>query len=151
MKPKPKKMDWKIELIIETAIKTAKAPFVCEVYRPTGTYDDVIGAVIKNPTCYVSHYSIGGGDTLNFVVIEKGIIFKKVVVLMVGVEHSDKTADMVIIHLVDKTVIYNTPQKLDRGIRCMLACHNREGGMARCVTCGEDMMLLLRPRSHWKL
>ena len=47
--------------------------------------------------------------------------------------------------------IYNTPQKLDRGIRCMLACHNREGGMARCVTCGEDMMLLLRPRSPWKL
>jgi fermentation-respiration switch protein FrsA (DUF1100 family) len=46
---------------------------------------------------------------------------------------------------------YNTPQKLDRGIRCMLACHNREGGMARCVTCGEDMMLLLRPGSPWKL
>jgi hypothetical protein len=32
--------------------------------------------------------------------------------------------------MVSSMLIYNTPQKLDRGIRCMLACHNREAGMA---------------------
>ena len=148
MKPKPKKMDWKIELIIETAIKTAKAPFVCEVYRPTGTYDDVIGAVIKNPTCYVSHYSIGGGDTLNFVVIEKGIIFKKVVVLMVGVEHSDKTADMVIIHLVDKTVIcYRQKREHRRDGHYYPISEPAMFSAEEAVSEVEKMMSLLLPKS----
>jgi len=26
--------------------------------------------------------------------------------------------------------LYSTPQNLDKGLRCMLACHDREGGMA---------------------
>ena len=28
----------------------------------------------------------------------------------------------------------------------MLACHNREGGMARCVTCGEDMIAAFKAK-----
>ena len=40
---------------------------------------------------------------------------------------------------------YNTPRKLDRGIRCMLACQP-EGGMAWFRTCGRPITVLSRPR-----
>ncbi|MDD5703587.1 MAG: hypothetical protein PHU23_16260 [Dehalococcoidales bacterium] len=45
---------------------------------------------------------------------------------------------------------YNTPRKLDRGIRCMLACQNEEGEMAWQRMYGEGTTRHLRPELRWK-
>jgi len=39
---------------------------------------------------------------------------------------------------------YRAPQKLDRGIRWMLACHNRQGGMVQNMRKGHDTALKAR-------
>jgi hypothetical protein len=45
---------------------------------------------------------------------------------------------------------YNTPQKLDRGIRCMIACHtNKE--VVWHETFEGAMMEPLKPRLPWRL
>jgi len=54
------------------------------------------------------------------------------------------------VRTVNSLQIYNAPPEIDNGIRCMLACHNREEGMVRRTTCGEDMMQPSRRRWPWK-
>ncbi len=49
-----------------------------------------------------------------------------------------------------KTQNYNTPQKLDRYIWCMLACHNQEGGMVWFRTCERSAGQPSRPESPWR-
>lgn len=45
---------------------------------------------------------------------------------------------------------YNTPQKLDRAIRWVIVCHNREGERIWQNKCGRVTMRLLKPKLPWK-
>ena len=46
--------------------------------------------------------------------------------------------------------LYNTPQKLDRAIRWVIVCHNREGERIWQNKCGRVTMRLLKPKLPWK-
>jgi hypothetical protein len=48
-------------------------------------------------------------------------------------------------HACDFLEAYNTPQKLDRRIRCMLACSIREGEKKWSKACEETTMGHLKP------
>jgi len=45
---------------------------------------------------------------------------------------------------------YNTPQKLDRAIRWVIVCHNREGERIWQKKCGRVTMRPLKPKLPWK-